>query len=149
MSRETIDEARLISLAVSAGIERFVVGALLVRDNKVLLLKRSSDDFMGGMFELPSGKVEPGESLLGALRREVKEESGLSIKRIEQYLGYFDYQSGSGKPTRQFNFSARPGEGNPRLNPQEHEAFIWAGQNDKFPVSPDVAELLNDFWIIK
>ena len=39
-----------------------------------------------------------------ALAREVAEETGLRVTRVEKFLWYFDYRSGSGKRTRQFNF---------------------------------------------
>jgi 8-oxo-dGTP diphosphatase len=70
----------------------------------VLLLKRPANDFMGGIFELPSGKVEPGEDLKPALAREVEEETGLTVAVAMAYLGRFDYTSGSGKKSRQFDF---------------------------------------------
>ena len=87
------------------GMQQLVVGAVVHRDGKVLLLQRPENDFMRGIFELPSGKVEPGERLDTALVREVDEETGLSVSAIHDYLGSFDYQRGSGKKSRQFNFA--------------------------------------------
>ena len=75
------------------GVQRFVVGAVIRRSNRFLLLERSSTDFMGGLVELPSGAVEAGEDLLTALDREVREETGLSIKAVTGYIGSFDYVS--------------------------------------------------------
>jgi len=66
------------------GINRYVVGAVIQRDSSVLLLKRPKDDFMGGIYELPSGRVEDGESLDIALYREVEEETGLKIREIKR-----------------------------------------------------------------
>ena len=111
--------------AIAAGISRYVVGAV-VRDAqcRVLLLQRPSEDFMGGIFELPGGKVESGESLLEALTRELKEETAMALTGVERSLGFFDYVSKSGRATRQFNFLVRA-VGNVVLS--EHDAFEWVG----------------------
>jgi 8-oxo-dGTP diphosphatase len=52
-------------------VQQFVVGAVVQNDDKVLLLQRPEDDFMGGIFELPGGKIETDEALDVALIREV------------------------------------------------------------------------------
>ena len=59
--------------AASDGIQQLVVGGIVHRDGAVLLLKRPDDDFMGGIWELPSGKAEPGEPLDAALTRGWRE----------------------------------------------------------------------------
>lgn len=55
----------------------------IVIDNirkKILLLKRSNEEDIGiGTWENAGGKVEPGESPEKALRREIREEAGLSV----------------------------------------------------------------------
>jgi 8-oxo-dGTP diphosphatase len=96
--------AELVTQAEHDGIQQLVVGGIVRNGDAVLLLRRPEDDFIGGIFELPSGKVEPGEALDAALIREVKEETGLDVSAIQHYLGSFDYTSGSGRPSRQFNF---------------------------------------------
>jgi 8-oxo-dGTP diphosphatase len=61
-----MDDAFLEQLATTAradGVQQFIVGAAVQHGDKILLLKRPDDEFMGGIFELPSGKVEPGEAL--------------------------------------------------------------------------------------
>lgn len=63
---------QLAKEARSDGAHQLVVGAVIVSDGQVLLLRRPQTDFMGGIYELPSGKVALGESLDTALRREVK-----------------------------------------------------------------------------
>ena len=68
------------------------------------MLKRTKNDFTGGLIALPSGMVEKDETILSALYREIKEETGLQILSIEKILGTFDYISQSGKKTRQINF---------------------------------------------
>ncbi|MCX7656381.1 MAG: NUDIX domain-containing protein [Treponemataceae bacterium] len=52
------------------------VGALLIIDNKLLLLERAQEP-RAGKLALPGGFVDPGETLEDALRRECREEIGL------------------------------------------------------------------------
>ncbi|WP_406269630.1 NUDIX domain-containing protein [Nocardia sp. NBC_00881] len=44
-------------------VQQLVVGAVVQHGGKILLLRRPADDFMGGVWELPSGKVDPGEPI--------------------------------------------------------------------------------------
>jgi 8-oxo-dGTP diphosphatase len=61
-----------------------VVAAAIVRDNRVLVAKRSDAMLLPGQWEFPGGKVELGESDEVALIREIMEELGASI--TPQYL---------------------------------------------------------------
>ena len=54
-----------------------VAAALIDRDGRVLLAQRSQDAVLGGLWEFPGGKVEPGETPEDALVRELKEEIGI------------------------------------------------------------------------
>ena len=122
-------ENELIDAARKEGVNRFVVGAIIMKGAKILLLRRPEDDFMGGIYELPSGEVEPGETLSAALSREVKEETGLRLEQIRQYIGYFDYASARARTTRQFNFLIVVSEPfNIRLT--EHDDYVWADREE-------------------
>jgi len=56
-----------------------VVAAALINDTgKVLLQKRPENKSMGGLWEFPGGKVEPGERPVAALARELNEELGIT-----------------------------------------------------------------------
>lgn len=53
----------------SDNIQKVVVGAVIdMGKNKLLLLRRQKNDFMGGLVELPSGTVDTAESLEDALQ---------------------------------------------------------------------------------
>ncbi|MBY8856068.1 NUDIX domain-containing protein [Nocardia sp. CA2R105] len=132
---------RLTTEASGDGIQQLVVGAVVQHDGKVLLLQRPEDDFMGGIWELPSGKVELGEALDQALVREVKEEAGLDVTAMSAYLGSFDYQSGSGKKSRQFNFAVNVADADPVLL-QEHGAYTWTALSEEPPVTDAVRQVL-------
>ncbi len=54
------------------------VGAVVVRDGKVLLAKRGKEPGRG-LWSLPGGAVNPGEELKAAVVRELREECGIEV----------------------------------------------------------------------
>ncbi|MEU4223249.1 NUDIX domain-containing protein [Nonomuraea sp. NPDC026600] len=56
------------------------VHVMLVRDGTVLLGKRANTGYGDGQWHLPSGHLEPGESVVGAAVREAREEVGVGIR---------------------------------------------------------------------
>lgn len=136
----------LLTEAQQDGVQKLVVGAVIQSDKKFLLLEREPTDFMGGLVELPSGTVDADEELLPALVREVQEETGLKVITILKYLGSFDYKSGSGKKTRQFNFLVEAATGDVKLNPIEHQAYHFIESTDEkfstFNISDEVKKIL-------
>jgi 8-oxo-dGTP diphosphatase len=55
------------------------VGAIAIDDGRLLMVQRGSDPGRG-LWSLPGGRLEHGEYLADALRREVLEESGLTVE---------------------------------------------------------------------
>ncbi len=143
---------RLQADAIRDKVDRFVVAAVIAKtgNDKVLTLKRASDDFMGGLYELPSGKVEMNEDLIAALIREVKEETHLDVVEVADYLSYFDYRSQSGRLTRQLNFLVCCV--NPtavQLNDKEHEGYSWVGRQElgRYNISAETKKVIETFFI--
>ena len=61
-----------------------VVAALIKKDGKVLIAKRSTgDENVLGKWEFPGGKVEVNETEQSAIEREIKEEFEMNIKAIK------------------------------------------------------------------
>jgi 8-oxo-dGTP diphosphatase len=62
-------------------LPRLVVCAIIIRDGKVLLERRAPAGVAGldGKWDLPGGKVEPGETPETAITREIEEELGVTV----------------------------------------------------------------------
>jgi A/G-specific adenine glycosylase len=58
------------------------VVAVIERDGRYLLQQRADKGLLAGLWEFPGGKVEPGEGLAAALRRELREELEVEIEAI-------------------------------------------------------------------
>ncbi|MFJ8472546.1 NUDIX hydrolase [Kitasatospora sp. NPDC094011] len=133
--------AGLAADAEAAGITGFVAAAVINHDGRTLLVRRNPDDYMGGMWEIPSGTVEPGETILDALHRETAEETGLTIDQVTGYIGHFDYQNSRGGTTRQFNFAVTVEKTEPVVL-TEHDAHQWALPGELPEVSDAVRKLI-------
>ena len=57
-----------------------VTAAVIWRDGRVLIAQRPAHGLLGGLWEFPGGKQEPGETLPECLRREIREELGVEIE---------------------------------------------------------------------
>lgn len=62
------------------GHERQVTAAILEKDGNILIAKRRKGKTLGGKWEFPGGKIEPGETPQSCLRRELKEEFGIETE---------------------------------------------------------------------
>lgn len=56
-----------------------VVAAVIESNGRYLIARRSAEKSLGGKWEFPGGKVEPGETHAQALEREMREEFGVRI----------------------------------------------------------------------
>ena len=57
-----------------------VVAAILRRQERVLVARRSSDQSLGGFWEFPGGKIEADETPQACLRRELLEELAIDVE---------------------------------------------------------------------
>lgn len=86
------------------------------RDGRVLLLLRGpTDHWMPGRWNLPGGKIDPGESAAQAAAREAREEAGLQVSSLYlvSRLGGLDV------------FYAGRWSGQVRLLDGEHATHAW------------------------
>ena len=57
-----------------------VAGLIIGGDGRILIAQRRADQALGGKWEFPGGKVEPGEAPVTALARELREELGVTAE---------------------------------------------------------------------
>jgi len=62
------------------------VGVVLNAEQQVLVAKRAPHLHQGGLWEFPGGKLEPGETVQQALRRELLEELAITVEAAEPLL---------------------------------------------------------------
>jgi 8-oxo-dGTP diphosphatase len=106
-----------------------VVAAALVRTTphpRVFVARRSPDKRHGGLWELPGGQVEPGESERDALRRELQEELGILATPAHR-LGEATVSTGS-IDVRMVVFIVTDWTGTIAL--VDHDDSRWVGSDD-------------------
>ena len=110
-----------------------VVGAVIIKDGLVLCAQRGEGASLPGFWEFPGGKIEPGESPVAALKREITEELGCVIEVGDEVnTTMHEYEFGtivlttyycsltSGTPTTSEHAAIR------WLSPVELTTIIWA-----------------------
>jgi len=106
------------------------VGALIIDPAGRLLLVRSRK--WQDRFAVPGGHIELGERMEEALRREVREETGLEVYDIE-FLCFqeFIYDEAFWQPRHFifFDFACRTHSNDVRLN-DEAEAYVWVSPEE-------------------
>jgi mutator protein MutT len=103
-------------------------GALIVNNkNEVLLLKRGNKSRNNaGFWSQPGGRVDYGETVIEAIKREVREEVGVEIILLK----FLCYSNQILKRQRQhwvtINYLAKITKGRPKImEPQKHDDLQW------------------------
>lgn len=97
-----------------------VLAAVVTRGDRYLVCRRPAHKRHGGLWEFPGGKLEAGESLLDAAVRELAEELGVRVVRIEAPV----FEGGDPGSHYIIEFVATEIDGEPEC--LEHEAIAWA-----------------------
>ncbi|MFJ1654893.1 (deoxy)nucleoside triphosphate pyrophosphohydrolase [Streptomyces sp. NPDC088337] len=99
-----------------------VVGAALLDGGRLLAARRSAPPELAGRWELPGGKVEPGERPEAALVRELREELGVETEAVERVPGSWPLRP----PYELQVWTARLRPGSADAKPlQDHDDLRW------------------------
>lgn len=102
------------------------VGCFIESSGKILLLHRLDHKREGNTWGIPGGKIDPGEEILNAIIREIKEETGLEIpsKNLEYlkkvFVKFPDYDF-----IYHMYKTFIPSRPEIKINTEEHKNFIW------------------------
>jgi 8-oxo-dGTP diphosphatase len=103
-----------------------VTAAIIQKDEKILIARRSSHKHMGGMWELPGGKIEEQETPELCLQRELREELGIEVEVGEFFM---DNQHNYGdKVVLLKAFFCELINGTPMLH--DHDEIKWIEKED-------------------
>jgi ADP-ribose pyrophosphatase YjhB (NUDIX family) len=120
--------------------------AAIVRDGKILVVRRARAP-ASGLFTLPGGVVELGETLAGAVAREVREETGMAIEPVA-LAGFREaiVRDADSRVERHFVilcFASRWRAGEPVLNEELSEAhWLDPAELAGLPTTPGLAEIV-------
>jgi len=104
---------------------------IYTQDNKVLILRRSgSQSVYPEYWDIPGGTLESGELPLEALRREVGEETGLSVNNAELFFHTANIDRTKNKLFVRLIFKSPYNGENIVLDPDEHTKYIWISETD-------------------
>jgi mutator protein MutT len=87
-----------------------VVAAVIRKNGRFLITQRPGNVHLAGLWEFPGGKVEAGESLQGALEREIEEELGIKIRVYDEFFTIDHNYPDKSVRLHFFNCSVREGE---------------------------------------
>ena len=128
--RNIFSEEDFREQAQKDGITHIATGVAVLRDGKILMVRRVADDYLGGVYELPGGGVDQDETITEGAIREAREETGLIVSRVIARFAGFDYSTDRKPKVRQVNFLVEVEPGDIALNPDEHDAYVWVDQNN-------------------
>ncbi len=126
------DDSRPIDVAV---------GILMKPNGDVLLGQRPAGKPYAGYWEFPGGKVDPGETILAALKREFMEELGIEVIAADEWCGVEHVYEHA--HVQLHFFISRAWRGEPQS--LEGQAFAWQGAVSVEPLLPATIPLLQ--WI--
>lgn len=135
--------------------ERFkvipAVYLILIRDNKILMLRRQNTGFEDGNYSLIAGHVDENEGPTRAVSREADEEAGIHILPESLRLAHVMYRKKPDEERIDFFFTTDIWEGEPQnLEPEKCDDLSWFPLNH-IPQNtiPHVRDVIENLFVNK
>jgi 8-oxo-dGTP pyrophosphatase MutT (NUDIX family) len=142
----SVDVSPEAYMAARPELECLITGAVVFSTtpdqpsvDHMLLIKRAAHDLLPSLWEIPGGSVDSDDpTILHGLGRELWEEAGLVLRSVVSWVSDpkgLIFMSRSGRPVAKFTFEVEV-ESEPGIlpkviiDPNEHEAFVWATEEE-------------------
>lgn len=103
---------------------RIAAKSFIIKDGKLLILKRASDDVQKpNIWEIPGGRLELGEDPREGIKRETKEETGIDIEILHP-LNIRHFIRADGQTITMLIFLCKALNGDIKIG-EEHSSFEW------------------------
>ena len=137
--------ASVVSNQKPAAVVEVVAAVILRPDGQFLLTQRPDGKIYSGYWEFPGGKVEPNESLLHALERELWEELGIHVRQAHPWITrVFTYSHAT---VRLHFFRVMEWEGDLVPREQQGVSWQWPHRVDVSPVLPANGPILQSLLL--
>lgn len=87
----------------------------LEKDGQVYLMRRANTGYRDGMWSLPAGHIEEGETLVQAVQRELLEETGLKVAADALVLKHVMYRRAGDRTYADYYFVCEAWHGEPKI----------------------------------
>jgi len=104
------------------------VKGVVVRDRRILLLRRAPGEIGEGTWECPGGKIEFGEELPDAMVRETREETGLPVQ-VGPLLYATTFRTHPWRQVVILSYLCTAGQGDVVLS-EEHDSYRWTTREE-------------------
>jgi len=105
-----------------------VVCALILQNDRVLIAQRPPDKRLGGYWEFPGGKIDPGEDAETALHRELQEELACAVTILKALPAV--HHAYPWCQVEMFPFVCQLNSDSPTPTALEHTALQWVSWQD-------------------
>lgn len=123
------------------------VGSLIINDENELLLIKAKGKFED-QWIVPGGKITFGETLIDALKREIKEETNIKVYDIK-FLGVQEYIPSSDKHYVFIQFICYANKDQKIILNREASQYGWFKKKDlsKIKIAPPTMNLINTYLL--
>ena len=102
------------------------VNIFLIKENKILLIRRANTGFFDGSYEAPAGHIDGGEPVRKAAAREALEEVGVSVNPEDLKVVHVMHRYGQKAERIEFFLVAEKWEGEPEnKEPEKCDDMAW------------------------